>query len=539
MCGEARTVIRVLVADDEEKVCQLICHLIDWDNLGMELIGTASNGEEALRMIEDKKPDLMLTDIRMPGYSGLELMKRARESSPDMEFIIISGYSSFEYAQTAIQYGVQDYILKPINQQLLDATLQKVRTRYLRKHKADSQTQSVSSRLLKMIWYDLENGFVPAGIEEVNQKYGCHFCGGIFQTFCIREAFKDYQSISLAYAQSVFELLLPKAEAVMEGQLRPLCQEFEISSRDHQIVGILNYAPQNQLKVQEALLCVINELRMAVHAFEYIRLSFSVSAQAHSITKLLECREQAKRAMEQRILTQKATALLTAIPVNGDLPEEKLYKDFSVTIRRGIDLQNAQQIKSAVQSLQREVSEFSASGSQLLLVVKTAYHLFLMSGLVQNEYHFYPTKDKEISFQKKADLCGSASDLFRLLEEACLGDLESACQWIDQQKVRPINEAKRYISEHYAQPLSLDDVCSQVGFSASYFSTLFRKETGKTFLEYLLEIRMEAAKGLLRETKMTMEAVCEAVGVHDYKRFSKAFKKAMGISLKEYRNLYS
>lgn len=532
--------IRVLVADDEEKVCQLICHLIDWDALGMELVGTASNGEEALRMIEEKKPDLMLTDIRMPGCSGLELMKRARQSSPDMEFIIISGYSSFEYAQTAIQYGVQDYILKPVNQQLLDATLQKVRMRYLQKHRTDGQTADGSaSGLLKMIWYDLDSGYVPAGVEEVNQKYRARFRDGIFQTFCIQEAFKDYQSISLPYAQSVFDLLFPKAEAVMESRLRPLCQEFEMSCRDHQVVGILNYRPADQPKIQEALLSVINELRMAVHAFEYVRLYLSVSAQADSITRLPQCREEAGRAIEQKILAQKTAVLLRDAPTGGELPEERLYTDFSMAIRKGIDLQNSEQIRGAVQALQKGVSEFRASGSQLLLVTKTAYHLFLLTGLFQNEYHFYPTKEKEAAFQKKADLCGSASDLFRLLEEACLGDLEDACRWINQQKMRPINEAKQYISEHYAQPLSLDEVCSQVGFSASYFSTLFRKETGKTFLEYLLEVRMEAAKGLLRETKLTMEAVCEAVGVHDYKRFSKAFKKAMGISLKEYRNLYS
>ena len=123
--------IRVIVADDEYKVCQLICQLIDWEGLGMRLIGTASNGLEALQMIEAEKPDLVLTDIRMPGFDGMELLKRARTVKADMEFIIISGYSHFEYAQTAIRYGVSDYILKPVNKETLNATLQKVRQRYL------------------------------------------------------------------------------------------------------------------------------------------------------------------------------------------------------------------------------------------------------------------------------------------------------------------------------------------------------------------------------------------------------------------------
>lgn len=243
--------------------------------------------------------------------------------------------------------------------------------------------------------------------------------------------------------------------------------------------------------------------------------------------------------MEQRILLQKPPVLLCDQPEDGDLSEEGIYKDFSTAIHRGIDLQNEEQISMAIAQLRQVIDGQPFSGQQIFRVVRTAYHLFLLSGLFQNEFHLAPTSERDTAFAQRLDLCSCLDDLFLLLEESCLSNLRDACKWIDQEKVRPINEAKQYISEHYAEPLSLDEVCSKVGFSVSYFSTLFRKETGKTFLEYLADVRMEAAKELLRETKLTMEAVCEQVGVHDYKRFSKAFKKATGISLKEYRNLYS
>lgn len=160
--------IRVLVADDEEKVCQLICKLIHWDELEMKLVGTASNGIGALQMIEAEHPDLVLTDIRMPGYDGMELLKRARIQNPDMEFIIISGYSHFEYAQTAIRYGVSDYILKPVNEEALNATLQKVRQRYM-EHQAlteknlEQKKQQVldQARVRETLWMDLEYARIP------------------------------------------------------------------------------------------------------------------------------------------------------------------------------------------------------------------------------------------------------------------------------------------------------------------------------------------------------------------------------------------
>ena len=117
--------------------------------------------------------------------------------------------------------------------------------------------------------------------------------------------------------------------------------------------------------------------------------------------------------------------------------------------------------------------------------------------------------------------------------------MEDASAWFRVEKARPINQAKRYIKKHFADPISLEEVSSEVGFSGSYFSTLFRKETGKNFLEYSTDVRIDEAKVLLRESRMTIENVAKSVEINDYKRFSKTFKKLTGVSPKEYRSLYS
>ena len=194
--------IRVLVADDEEKVCQLICKLIHWEELEMKLVGTASNGIGSLQMIEAEHPDLVLTDIRMPGYDGMELLKRARIQNPDMEFIIISGYSHFEYAQTAIRYGVSDYILKPVNEEALNATLQKVRQRYmehqvLTEKNLEQKKQQVldQARVRETLWMDLEYARIPQNMEALNEKYWYHFQEGKFRTFLIQADVKNNENL--------------------------------------------------------------------------------------------------------------------------------------------------------------------------------------------------------------------------------------------------------------------------------------------------------------------------------------------------------
>ena len=119
--------LKVVIADDEERICQLIQALINWDSLEMEITGMAHNGIEAFDVVQKVCPDILITDIRMPGLSGLELIEKVKAACPEVEIIIISGYAHFEYAQQAIRFGVGHYLLKPINKAELTETLEKLK----------------------------------------------------------------------------------------------------------------------------------------------------------------------------------------------------------------------------------------------------------------------------------------------------------------------------------------------------------------------------------------------------------------------------
>ena len=120
--------IRTIIVDDEYWVCQLICDLIDWNSYGFEIVGQAYNGEEALASISSQKPDLVFTDVRMPGLSGLELIEKCQPLSPDTKFVIISGHSEFEYAKSAMQNGALGYLLKPVDPEELTDLLSSIKS---------------------------------------------------------------------------------------------------------------------------------------------------------------------------------------------------------------------------------------------------------------------------------------------------------------------------------------------------------------------------------------------------------------------------
>lgn len=153
----------------------------------------------------------------------MELLKRARIQNPDMEFIIISGYSHFEYAQTAIRYGVSDYILKPVNEEALNATLQKVRQRYM-EHQAlteknlEQKKQQVldQARVRETLWMDLEYARIPRNMEALNEKYWYHFQEEKFRTFLIQADVKNNENLSENYADNVMELVNSKVPGLFE-----------------------------------------------------------------------------------------------------------------------------------------------------------------------------------------------------------------------------------------------------------------------------------------------------------------------------------
>ncbi|WP_320945686.1 response regulator, partial [Enterocloster bolteae] len=114
--------LKLVIADDEKIIRETIRNFIDWQSIGIEVVGVCSNGVEAYETILDYYPDIVLTDIKMPGFSGLELVKKIKEIDNNIQFIILSGYDSFEYAKEAMQFGIHHYLLKPCNEhQIIDA----------------------------------------------------------------------------------------------------------------------------------------------------------------------------------------------------------------------------------------------------------------------------------------------------------------------------------------------------------------------------------------------------------------------------------
>ncbi len=537
--------IKVLIADDEEKVCTLIYKLVNWGDFDMEVVATVYNGIEALERIEELAVDIVITDIRMPGYDGIELISKVKEINDHIEFIIISGYRHFEYAQSAIKYGVSDYLLKPIKKEELTDTLEKIRWKCLKRAEQLSTQEQLRLRLQDDTSKQREQLFLDflfnsrgaiASLEELNKTYCFKFGKGIFQLTAIKIdcLYEDYNADSI-------KVLYEKISKILDSILRDSCYEMEIYCNDTIVYTLLNYSLENRLFLRRQLKAVMSELSVQKTVFDKVFFTLCVGKQTEDVQKLPQCFISAQNTVFQRLVdgTGKMIDDAHAIEEYVPLQQEYLLGDFRRQMSQAVELLDLQAAMSAVSLLASAVPiNEKTKGSCVYKLVWAAGEMFMV--LIKNtQYNVEIPAGIYEEFKIRLFLCGNVEQLFESLGLLIRTQIDFIVQGKKQADNRPIRIAKEYIQRNYMNPIGLEEISEMLGFNLSYFSVLFKKETGKNFLEYLTEVRISNAKELLRETNLNIAEICNRVGYLDQKHFIATFKKYAGIKPGEFRKLYS
>lgn len=535
--------IKVIVADDEVKVCQLICNLVNWAAFDMEIIGVAHNGVEALEMVERLRPDLLVTDIRMPGYDGLEMIERAKQVRDDLECVIISGYRHFDYAQSAIKFGVSDYLLKPIKKEELAATLEKMRSRYQMRTEKMSQEERLKIRLQSDI-DKLRSGLFsrllaqqmqePLLLEQANTDYHFQFQPGLFRLFIVKVDCPPGQ-----LCQDSTKILEFKVAQQLRAVLQPICFDMEICFIGSRAYGVLNYAESRQANVRKLFKTAMDELQVQLGIFENTELTIALGKAVTQPEQLVLSLHSAENVCAQRLVDGTGKVLEDASHPELPYESDSLLAELNRELETALEILDRDAVSAALDRFRKAaLAAPGVSGQKLISLALDACHTYLVV-LRKHHIHVENTDDLYQRFFERCDLCGSAQELFRHLSGMVCNSVDAILQDRRQAEKKPVRAAKQYIQENFMRPISLEEVADFVGFNASYFSTLFKKESGKNFLEYLSEVRMNRAKELLKETNLTVANICSQVGYSDLKHFTQSFRKATGLKPNEFRKLYS
>lgn len=535
--------MRVLIVDDEVKVCQLISHLIHWEDYGMEIIGMVNDGEQAFEVICREKPDIVITDIRMPGLDGIELVERVSHVLDHVFFVIVSGYSQFEYARQAVKLGVEDYLVKPIRKKDLIAVLEKISGKYTketkdRSEKEELKTQLVQTKekvrnnLLQDLLFTRENFFQTAELTEIRERYGCTFAGS-----CYRMVLVHLYENTAGTAADEREFALHKIQQILKEQLADVCMEFLCIVHGYEVICLLNMQDAEEQVLSRPLVKITTDMSAIREIFPAARCAVVLG---HSMTDLKGCRaylEKMRMALAERFghETQeifKEEQLEMKLSSGGVMLSAELRKRLLLES----ELLHAKGVEDLVDEIRHGLKERKAGAQEILAVYREITGIFLLA--IQN-YHKDTDMPRTETYMQGLEVYYSLDAVFTWLKNELVEYIETREQEQKDLESRPIRVAKKYIHEHFRENVSLDTVSGEIGLNPAYFSTVFKKSTGQNFMDYVTSVRMEHAKELLtRSNTDVIDIACE-VGYADVKYFSKLFKKHTSLTPTEYRKLYS
>lgn len=533
--------LRILIADDEVSIIQLIRKLIR-PELGPEIVGEATDGKSALALIEQTHPDIVITDIRMPGISGIDLLRTARERGISTEFIIISGYKDFCYAKDAIRYGVAEYLLKPIRADELNGALRALREKQGEREKlktkiADMEDTIARDRTKKRREVMAAYARRLAGRDAVSNEV---FDYELQEIFHIRKGIFAVLILKLDVEETVEESFLSKNLEVLGDKyyraVRDLCFDVEMYCRDTRCYLLLHTGEQQYFEILKKTELLLKD---RISTYNMYQVSAALGIMERSGERLENAFLSADYAIRQRLCAGKGKLIVcsekTDFKMPVQFPEEARQQLNRIFMERN-ETAFREWFERLYQDAGKRLQENPCYLNRLLqtVVCYTEAALYArdpQAGEAPGSFC--------MQVFKQADFCGTKEELFDLYWKISAGQMERARQMHKDDVSRPIKCMKKYIQGHFAENLLLEDIVSAADLSYSYGSSMFKKETGITITQYLTQVRMEEAQRLIRETNLTINEVACKVGYTDTRYFSKLFIKTVGIKPVDYRKFYS
>ena len=524
---------RVLLADDEEEIRSGISRKIDWASLGLTLVGEAGNGEEALELAEQLRPDVVLTDIKMPFLDGLELCRRLRVTLPGARLVVFSGFDDFEYARQAMSLGVSEYILKPINAPELRQVLEKLRDQLDRQRLERRDMETLRRRyeeslpVLRELFYTrlLSGQIRPEQVQDRAARYEIDLPQGLWTAALVHVD-------GLGDEGERDELLLLSVQSFLE-------KHFALEGCAARVVLYGDMAALLvHLDREERLYPLLEELeRLSRLSQSYLglRLTTGVGLPCRGPEELNRSAAGARSALDYRVLAGGGRVIYIGDlePQSAAAPsfEEEDQRALSAAVKLGTQEQAEAVVRGLMDRLRHAGLSLSKCDLFLLEVVTCLVRLTRSGGLPVEEV-FGENFTGAVSVSDFSSL----EELGRWLAERCgrlhdlLGRRRSDSTW------QMVERAKDYIAGHYTdEQLSVEALCSHIHLSPTYFCTVFKREVGMSFTAYVTKVRMEEAARLLRETDEKTYRIAEAAGFSDPNYFSYVFKRHFGLSPSKFR----
>lgn len=535
--------IKVFLVEDEMVIRRGIKNSIDWEKEGYIFCGEASDGELAYPMIIKEKPDILITDIRMPFMDGLELCKLVKKELPNIKILILSGYDEFDYAKEAIRLGVTEYLLKPISSGKLLEALNGV-SESIRREKEDKDLvrkymeemrENTEHEKQKFFEQMIAGNLSMADALETGEKYEMNLSARMYNLLLFRFTLGEENRKSgelLGEAEYAIEKLTERLEYVFEFQR-----------------GVEGWAfllmADNEEQMSERVKELSKDLEEIMKNYSTIAYFGGIGQPVARLRELEESFREAERALAARF-TMELNQIISVEDIRMAQNVDTL-DDIEITSFGEIEKTRTMLEKFLNNGAEDEIDEFvdvyinELSEENLKSVLMRQYiimdaYIVMMSFCEKFEGiegEMQAQSEELKNSMKTIQTLEEIKNYIRMLLKKIIGvrDTISGRRYSDIIEIAKDQIRKTYMSDE----ISLNTIAAEVGMSPSYFSSIFSKEMGKTFVEYLTEIRMDRAKELLMCSSMKTSEIGYEVGYKDSHYFSYIFKKTQNCTPKEFR----
>lgn len=507
---------QLMIVDDDFFVLEGMKNEIDWENLNVHIAITCSNGREALQALEDMTIDILLTDVKMPLMDGLDLTKEALARQPNLQIVIISGYSEFEYAQKAIKFGVFDYLLKPVTVEMIQTVFRRLVEKMDEQHdEIGTDKEEWIPLLNQKIYYDIISGVQNEQTEREIQKKKRF---SRFQIAVIRVDLRS-QDDSLKQknaAKQILELL--KSRGHVQVNFIPLLLE------NAELYILFSLLLSQEQKLVENFL---KEVQRDVYEQLGVTISIGLSSNYKDLRKSPDNLEKARLAVERRFYLGYNQIIYfdhLKIPSNMDVSSLAESRSSLLEALENWDYRRIMEELNILEEILQQKIQLNMEQ-----IRRIGIELYSMLQSVHN--HYSPLTDSECKMYdvagEKIHRAGTLEELFDLLRNLYT-EVFSTWNTGNTKRHKVVPQVLTYVKENINTNLSLAKIAQKVYMSPNYLGKIFKEEMGVGFNEYLVQYRMETAKKLLKSGKYKVYEVSSMVGYKNPNYFSKVFKEYTG-----------
>lgn len=536
--------IKIIVADDEENIRDIVAAYISKVDNNFQVVGRAENGEEALSLVQELEPDILISDICMPGMDGLELIRRVREQKPYIKNIIISGYNEFEYAKTAISLGVEEYLLKPFLPDDLMEILERIKEELnkqsiLEKNMLNMQNTIEKNRMKMQETYIAS--IIIGNQDELSLiKEGNELAIDIFADMYTVCGIRFVTEGNISSQKTIWDQLFYNVrESYFDSRVKSF---MTMLPESNEIIILFGGDFHNNISFKNCIEKGLTKLLESTYQYYSVEMQCALGSIRYQWEQIADSYQEVQMIWKGTVEKEEAIQfydvykkknMLTMNQNQWSRPE-KLEKELLLQIqmsRREDAIDTLNQIIQCYSSYTLDMAS-RVDISLMDLVVSISDAVKKAGG------NYTMWEDKEltqylmVSFQK-----GSLLETRKVFGEYILKCCDEFAKLNEKQSDKIVYAVKELIEKNIANDeFTLDTVSNELYFSIHYIRQLFKQNTGENFQEYVIKRRMETAKTLLLDKKgYKMAEIAEMTGYKNQRYFATTFKKYYGCTPTEFR----